>query len=80
MNIKIKQKTRKLLKVEFSARLNELEFVANTSAKKGWSVICGLLSFGSIWVCNLYIYKTEAFEASTIFHVSTIFKYNIKTK
>lgn len=52
MNIKIKQKTRKLLKVEFSARLNELEFVANTSAKKGWSVICGLLSFGSIWVCN----------------------------
>ena len=28
----------------------------------------------------IYIYKTEAFEASTIFHVSTIFKYNIKTK
>ena len=34
------------------------------------------------WRPNLYIYiyKTEAFEASTIFHVSTIFKYNIKTK
>ena len=25
----------------------------------------------------IYIYKTEAFEAPTIFHVSTIFKLNL---
>ena len=27
----------------------------------------------------IYIYKTETSETSTIFHVSPIFKYNIKT-
>ena len=30
-------------------------------------------------ITNLYIYKTEGSEAFTIFHVSIIFKYNIKT-
>ena len=30
-------------------------------------------------VSSLFLYKTETSASTTIFHVSTIFKYNIKT-
>ena len=34
---------------------------------------------GHIDIIYIYIYITETFETSTIFHISTTFKYNIKT-
>ena len=43
-----------------------------------WFKINVVLSNLYIYI-YIYIYKTETSETSTIFHVSTIFKYNIKT-
>ena len=38
------------------------------------------MTYGSLTgIVSIYIYITEASEVSTIFHVNTIFKYNIKT-
>ena len=34
----------------------------------------------NLYISSIYIYKTETFEASTIFHISIILKKNKRTK